>query len=138
LYVIAVVTSILIVYTSIGGTIYGYHILQALIGLSVFGGAVAVLALISSITKIFKMSLSLSHSQSSNFKDLKRQFRLTLEFLSVVLVVLGIEVFAMMDFSKSDQSYDFLIVLDVIKCFSAALIFSLVMDNKTNDGKFVV
>jgi hypothetical protein len=101
------------------------------------GGAIAIIALIASNIKVLLMDRSLSYSQSSNFKNLKRQFRLTLEFLAVILVVLGIEIFAMVDFSKSDQSYDFLIVLDVIKCFSAALIFSLVMDFKVNDGKFV-
>jgi hypothetical protein len=102
-----------------------------LLAAPVFGPAVKVLVLIASCVVVSQMNRNLSNPQSSRFKNRKRKTWLNFGFLVVVSTVFGIEIAAFVNRVKT-QSYRFMVVLDIIKCYSVALLFAI--DFEVNNG----
>jgi hypothetical protein len=89
-----------------------------------------VVLLIDTCWRVLQMSRSSMFSQNSSFDELKQRFWMILEFTGVVATVMVMEITSAISFSRYNHTYEFLIVLDVIKCFSAALIFVVIFTSK--------
>jgi hypothetical protein len=117
----------------LGASSHGEIILDILVAALIVEPAVAVLTLIGLGFKVFLMDQSSKYSQNSRILNLKRQFWLIFGILGVVSTVFVTEILAFIYLSYIYQSNDLMIVLDVIKCYSAGLILALAMDCKVID-----
>jgi hypothetical protein len=89
-----------------------------------------IVLLVATCWKVLQMSRSSKFSQNSSFNELKERFWMILEFMGVVATVMVMEITGAISFSRYDHTYECLIVLDVIKCYSAALIFTVFFTSK--------
>jgi hypothetical protein len=92
-----------------------------------------VLLWITSVIKVCFKNRKSSYSENSRFKGLKKQFWLTFEFQVIMTTVFLIHQIFFMKFYREDQPNDpwySMIIFDVIKCYSAALMFALAIEFK--------
>jgi hypothetical protein len=97
---------------------------------------VALLSVVSCII-VVSMDKSSNYSENSRFDDLKRQFWLIFFIQLIVATVILIQIIAFARYFGGDQSHDSMTLLDIIKCYSAALILIFAIDFKASGQNLI-
>jgi hypothetical protein len=126
------------------GVFHGEFMAKTVVVAVISEPAAVILVSIALCIKIRRMNQSLSYSQNFSFNNMKIQSWLIFEFQVIVATVILIVIITLRKspenvrsenfyyITTSGRSYDFMILFDIITCYSAALILIFAIDFKVN------